>query len=372
MAIALLSACGSERDASATPAADTPVAPSAAPRAAPAEANEPPAASMPTPPAPPGAIPATPPVSFDPPVLDFGIVVPSSTARGLITIRNEGEADVRIIASRTSCGCTNTTPLDGRVIPAGQTLTFDASMKIKSGLGPKHEQVAILFEGYAEGLVRYDLRAEASLPVRAVPPVLRATETLTGRVDLESRDGAAFRVLTAGGAPPRFVGFDPATDAPRSHYTIEWDLTAAQVHGEVPWFWVVETDRPDAPIVDLRVQHDTTRVEQPRGRPWVPKDLRVIVGSIEVGTPVEFESYIEFASGIPIPTGTAAVASPSSNIMVELVRTWTVRQELHYRIRMTVTDAPPGPFYELMTLKAAGFDAPLRLIGRVAVELPQR
>ncbi len=251
------------------------------------------------------------------------------------------------------------------MIAAGAELTFEASMKLKSGLGPKQERVAILFEGSGQGVINYDLKAEASLPVRAVPPYITATETLGGRVELEARDGVPFRVLSAGGAPPRFVGFDPAADPPRARYTIEWDLTAEDRAGAVPWFWVVETDRADSGIVDLRVRHASTRATQPRGRPWVPKDHRVVVDRVTPGSPVEFETHVDFVSGVPIPVDTAAVRADAPNLRTELVRAWADGRSLWYRVRLTVTDAPPGPLYETVTVTADGFDEPLRVIGRI-------
>ena len=313
-----------------------------------------------------------PPIEFQPPQLDFGNLTPGGEATGMTRIWNVGSVPLKIEQSITSCGCTAAEDLTGRVIPAGGFIEFSTTMSMKSGLGEKKEKISIRFEGYSDTFAVFYFTAEVSLPIRVTPPHIRASQRevhgwvpiSSGEVLLEASDGKPFRLLASHGQPPDFIGYDPAHDPPRAEYRVRWDLDRF-AGGTVPWFWVFETDRPDCPVVDARFRHSSTLPVRPPGRPWVPKDQRVLVGNVRNGEPFEVTTKMEYVKDrAPAPT-TAAVRSDSPFLRAELAEAQRDGQFLGFRIRVIPTNAPAGLLYGTLTLSASGFDVQLQIIGRI-------
>jgi hypothetical protein len=189
--------------------------------------------------------------------------------------------------------------------------------------------------------------------------------TTSGQIEVKSLDGKPFRVLRTHGAPPEYVGFDPATDEPRGVYTLRWDLT--RFGKRIPWFWVVETDRPDAPVIDARIRHASTLSPRVPDRHWQPKDQRIVVGVVPAGEPFEISTGIECDAGTFPDPATAAVTTASPHLQAELLETQRDEQHLNYRVRVTpAAEAPPGLLYETIQVHAGGYVVPLRIIGRIA------
>ena len=306
-----------------------------------------------------------PPVEFEPANLNFGIVPPHTIGKGTAKIWNVGDQPLRIVKSITSCGCTSTENLAGRVIPPGGFIEFATEMEMKTGLGAKKEKVTLFFEGYGGTQVIFFYNAEVARPVRVIPPYVDAdNQGQIGTVEVSSLDNKPFRILKAHGLSPQFVGFDNATDEPRTQYTLKWDMS--QFDGQrVPWFWVIETDHPEAPIVDVRVRHDSTRPIPPDGRPWQPKDYRVLIDLVRNGESVEIITKHEYAGNrTPMPQ-TARVQNLSAILDVELVGIEQKGQLLEFRVRVTPKNAPLGLLYEHINVGSVGYMVPLRIIGRV-------
>ena len=306
-----------------------------------------------------------PPVEFEPANLNFGIVPPHTIGKGTAKIWNVGDQPLRIVKSITSCGCTSTENLAGRVIPPGGFIEFATEMEMKTGLGAKKEKVTLFFEGYGGTQVIFFYNAEVARPVRVIPPYVDAdNQGQIGTVEVSSLDNKPFRILKAHGLAPQFVNFDPATDEPRTRYTLKWDMS--QFDGQrVPWFWVIETDHPEAPIVDVRVRHDSTRLIPPDGRPWQPKDQRVLIDVVRNGESVEIITKHEYAGNrTPMPQ-TARVQNLSAILDVELVGIEQKGQLLEFRVRVTPKNAPLGLLYEHINVGSVGYMVPLRIIGRV-------
>ena len=314
-----------------------------------------------------------PPVEFEPAVMDFGILGPGQVAQGTVKIWNVGEEPLRILTSRTSCGCTVTDDLGGRVIPPGSFTEFITAMDPKSGLGPKQESLRMIFKDYEWVVVDYSFRAELALPVRVSPPFLAAstrddsggwTQTASGTVDLSSIDGSPFSILRAYHDDPQYVDFNPATDEPRNTYTIKWNLDQF-AGGPIPWFWVIETDHPDAPVVDVRIRHSSAMPAQVPTRPWQPKDQRVLVDFIRNGESFEITTKHEYAPNRAPQPQTARVQSLSQLLDVQLISAQPTGQILEFRLRITPRDAPSGLLYEKISVGSAGHMVQLRIIGRL-------
>ena len=306
-----------------------------------------------------------PPVEFEPANLNFGIVPRHTIGKGTAKIWNVGDQPLRIVKSITSCGCTSAENLAGRVIPPGGFIEFATEMEMKTGLGAKKEKVTLLFEGYGRTQVIFYYNAEVARAVRVIPPYVDAvTQGRTGSVEVTSLDNKPFQILKAHGLAPQFVGFDPAANEPRSQYTLKWNMS--QFEGQrVPWFWVIETDHPDAPIVDVRLRHDSTRPVRDRIRPWAPKDLRILIDLVRNGESVEIITKHEYVPDrTPVPQ-TARVQSLSAILDAKLVGVEQKGQLLEFRVRVTPNNAPLGMLYEHISVGSAGYMVPLRIIGAV-------
>ncbi|MHC4990515.1 MAG: DUF1573 domain-containing protein [Planctomycetota bacterium] len=311
-----------------------------------------------------------PPIELEPPVLDFGILEPGGVGRGSVRIWNVGQQPLRVLRAATSCGCTTTDSLDGRVIQPGGSTEFTTNMELKSGLGEKREMLRVLFEGYNRP-VSYAFRAEASLMVRATPPHLTAVDAeteeviLEGQLDIASRDGRPFRILATAGSAPQYVDYDPRSDPPRDRYQLRWDLRAMDAQNAVPWFWMIETDHPEAPVVDVRIRHPETKPTRPQGRPWVPKDQRALLGILVPGITQEITAKLEYNPRSRPEPATAAARSDTTELFdVQLVDAVAEGQFIKFRLRVTPLPGPAGLVYGKATLSASGFDMPLYLIGR--------
>ena len=193
-------------------------------------------------------------VAVAPPIHDLGIVKPGSTNPATFTLINTGSSPMKVLSAQPNCKCTEITPIVGQVIPGGGSLRFSASLAAPLVPGDKEAVVVIAFEG--GGAVQAKIKGEVRLPILATPPYVDALrDATTGTITLKSLDGRPFSVLQSGGAAPRFVGFDPTTDAPRSEYTVTWDL-AGRAPEAMPIWWFIRTDRTDCDAIPLRVRDE--------------------------------------------------------------------------------------------------------------------
>ena len=231
-----------------------------------------------------------PPVEFDPPILDFGYLKPNEKGVGTIQIRNVGEEPIKILQASPSCRCTALGNVRGKVIAPGSSVPMTVQLDGRSTFGTRTASIKFVFEGYGQAL-DFDLKADVAFAVRPWPSIFNTVKgDLIGQMVVESVDGRTFNVLAADRKPPRFIGFDPELEAPRSRYVLEWDLTEYTVD-TMPRWWVIETDHPEAPLVDASVRHKAFLAqgrEASRGRGWRVEDRRVILGLSPVGEPIEF------------------------------------------------------------------------------------
>ncbi len=264
--------------------------------------------------APAAPVQSAPPIRLDPPSLDFGFVAPSSASTGTVALVNTGATPLKILAVQPSCKCTTISDLAGTEIPAGGSVDLEATLDAQPAPGPKRAQIRVLVEGYTQ-VVTVQLQAEVALPVRVTPPYINAVEgkNQTGRLVVQATDGKPFRICSAHGLPPRYLGFDPATEELRSQYLLEYDV--ADFGSRLPRYFVIETDRPDAPLVDVLLRHENSF-------PAINirmKDYRIPAGVLATGQSKEFTIRLDNRIDRPAPPINAAI-SRSSDGMVEFVR----------------------------------------------------
>jgi hypothetical protein len=287
-----------------------------------------------------GPVQGMPPIRLEPPVLDFGFVPPSSASTGVVKLVNPTDAPLKILAVQPSCKCTTISDLEGQTIPARGSLDLEATLDAAAAPGPKKAQIRVLVDGYTQVVV-VELKAEVALSVRVTPPYINAVEgkNQSGRLVVQSTDGKPFRICSTHGMPPRYVGFDPATDEPRSQYLVEYDV--ADLGDRIPRYWVVETDRADAPLVDVLLRHE-------RSFPNFNirmKDYRISAGVVPVGGSGEFKIRLENRTD---PVTTAISRSPAGK--VEFVSESVGEEETEVTLRLTPAAGTEGFLYLPFTI----------------------
>lgn len=249
------------------------------------------------------------PLLVDPPSIDFGRVAPGTKHPARFTLRNAGSEPLTIAKAVPSCKCTDVSDIVGRTIAPGASLELSAALLVPKSPGEKDAKVMISVEG-KPGLVVARMVADVTQPVRSAPAYVDALRGAQGgTIRLSSVDGKPFRVTSAGGKAPSFVGFDPAVDAPRAEYEVSWTL-AGLGQGQLPQWWVIDTDREDCPQVPLRVRHETTgfRFDMERNaRFWFPPESIVLAGKARAGTPVTLTTTIEHQN----PAAQGLVTNPA-------------------------------------------------------------
>ncbi len=300
-----------------------------------------------------------PPITLDPPVLDFGIVPPSVTRSGVVKIVNTGTRELEILTVQPSCKCTTLEDLAGKKIPVGGFVELKAEMEAQSSPGTKKAEVKILIDGYTQ-VVNVVLRNEVSLAVRVTPAYLNVVpgQPESGRLVIESIDKQPFRVCSVGGKAPILVGFDPSKDEPRSQYLLDWDFKRDFPDGIAPRYWLIETDRADAPLIDVFVRHTST----------FPKvafkftDYRHTFGRMEEGASHDFSVEIsELGPGERIATA----ATASSNAKVDFLGVEADGTNTKINLRVTPNSGVLGIVYVPFTIYSNKRQQELTVWGQV-------
>jgi hypothetical protein len=330
LALAVVPAPACTEASPGTPApasASAPQAPSSSPQA-PAAASAPQA----RPAAPAAQAPSGIPLLVEPPLVDFGVVAPGTKHPARFMLRNAGTEPLTIARAQPSCKCTTLEDISGKKIPVGGFIELKAEIKAQSSPGTKKAEVKVLIDGYTQ-VVNIVLRNEVSLPVRVSPAYLNVVQgqPTTGRLIVESIDNKPFRICSVGGKAPNLVGFDPSKDEPRNQYLLDWDFKRDFPEGKAPRYWLIETDRADAPLLDVFVRHESTfpRVQ------FKFTDYRYTFGRMEEGSSYDFVVELsELATGERIATA----ATGSSSAKVEFLGTET--EGTHVKIKLRVTPNP--------------------------------
>ena len=305
-----------------------------------------------------------PPVTAVPPILDFGFIPPNIDSFGSVKLVNTSEKPVTILAVQPTCKCTTLNDLGGTVIEPGGSVELEAALDGGPNPGSKTASVKVLIAGFARPL-EVDLKAEITLPIRAIPPYINAVrdQNPTGRVVIESITNKPFRICSLHGSKPTFLGFDPETDEPRSKYILTYDLATVPV--PYPRYLMVLTDDPDVPVVDLYLRHETTM-------PQINRALRVHGGFRHPLNKLNQGSSTEIEIGLVV-TGdrVATVISGTPDARVDLVKTRdeTIEDKVVTFHTINVTPAKDfvGPLYFLITfMTTSGQSADVPVFGVVA------
>lgn len=318
------------------------------------------------------ARPEQPPFAFDPPQLDFGYLAPRQDVVGTFKIRNVGDEPLRVLSMKPSCACTKVLKdPTGAVIAPGESAEVEIELGARDTGGERDTNIDFVFAPGGRGVMT--LKAQYVRPVRTDPGYIQAMNAVRGQVALSSIDGEPFRVLAVNNGPPRFVGFDPASDERRNRYTLAWDIsrydptTCADEDGNpMPRWLVVETDHPDAPVVELFIRHRCAMNEAPGAREWRPENQHVVIGAVRPGETVEFEEGIFWPKEVRPDEQMQTVLSESPLIEAKLLEVVGTPGSERVRVQITVKeDHPGGLLMAPIRVYGSRNGAPLMIIGSV-------
>lgn len=227
------------------------------------------------------------PIEFEPRLVDLGYMLPNETKDVTFQIRNLSDEPVKITLVKPSCACTTLDDLAGTVIPPRGAVSLTAQLKAYSKPSPISSSITFLFEGYAESS-EVTLSAQVARAIKTVPQIFNCVKgVMSGQVVVQSVDGQPFTIFAANRQPPQFIGFDPEIDELRNSYVLAWDVSQ-YTEETLPGWWVIETDHPDCPVVDVSVRHQWNPMERVPGRVWQLRTQHIVVNSIESGESAEF------------------------------------------------------------------------------------
>ncbi len=260
-----------------------------------------------------------PPLKAEPNVIDLKYVQPGTKNTGTAKLTNVGAEAVKILRVTTSCHCTIPTDLSNVTLEPGESVDLDATLEAGKYMGAQQRQVRVFVDGYAVPLQLYVV-AQVSHGVSANPVYIDAFQQKRGEVVLESVDGKTFKVECFDGRTPTaadFKDFDPEKDEPRSKYVYVYDLTNTPPDQLKPWF-VVVTDHPTAPLIDLRVINPELIPKLTGQEPWRMGDDRVLLGTVKPGERKEFDVTLT-RNAMYQDDSQPVVTSDDPNVTVELV-----------------------------------------------------
>ncbi len=218
-------------------------------------------------------------LEFTPPTLDFGTVDRLTNQEGVVKIKNIHSETVTLHQPTAGCSCT-VPKLPKMIIEPGETIEMSVQLAIGYNLGAVNKSVNVRVQGQT-GMYTIPVRADATYAVKTTPTFLNSgradrSGSMTGAILVESVDGRPFKILRANNARPVILSSEGTTDAGSTSYRLEYSLEA----GSIPPAFLIETDHPHAPLVDLRVTHAEVLAEE---RKYRGKSLKVLMPSANAG-----------------------------------------------------------------------------------------
>lgn len=301
------------------------------------------------------------PVGDEEATLDWGRVGLEETVYGSVRVVNAGDDPIRILAMRASCQCTALDDLQGTTLAPGESASARITVETRSIPGIIRNQIRFVFSDQTTTSVQ--LVFETSRAVEATPAFIDATASPYepyGIVKLKAVDGRPFRILSSHGTTPIYAfAYDAAKDEPRSEYTMVWNLdgydpeTCLNAAGEpMPLWWVIETDHPGAPLVDLRVrQFPCTGLDGPNAiRRWYLSKNHAMLGRMPAGASAEFEVEMKWLRNSVVNDVIDRVSEDDDQFDAELVSVTRDGDQIIALIRVTLSENARGLVYGRMTI----------------------
>ena len=310
-------------------------------------------------------------VVVSPGVLDLGTQSLMSRPTGEITLTNRGDKAVTLVAVSPTCSCLKPEFTDRVVLSPGANHTVAVAHEPRSQAGPSKATLRFVFLG--NDIVNVPVEAMFTRPVKADPTWIDfRRDGDRGRLKLRSLDSRPFRVLSVQGVA--------VPDAPAALLQeVPWDLstydteTCTNPAGErMPSWIVVQTDHPDAPIVDVRVRKDgCTNPDIPgvgESRAWMILDQRVVLGELSPGEKQLHELRVALLPNRTMNEQFTVAKSESSGLVTRLID--VIQKEDGNMVRVEIgagTDCPAGVLMGTFQVKSstAGHDQQIHVFGVV-------
>jgi hypothetical protein len=310
---------------------------------------------------------ATGPVRVEPAVAKLGKVQPNSTTSATFRLTNTTAAPLRVANAIPSCKCTAISEVIGKIIGPGETIEMKAALKAPPTPGERDAKVFVSFDGVKNPVV-VTLVGDVEMPIIAEPAFVDALKGVTkGTIAVRSQDGTPFRIVSAGGKP--------LSGAAAASHSIAWDLADRAASNTLPIWWVIETDRPDCPLIPLRVRNENTGSKWDMARferQWHVKDQIVFVPSLVAGKPTEVTIELEHYNPRKAPVlanwaANAAVQSKVPDVKVELIEAKSLSAEAaELRVRLTPAAGTTGSREGGLVVSTATGSADVPFVVRIA------
>ncbi|MBG83136.1 MAG: hypothetical protein CMJ40_01165 [Phycisphaerae bacterium] len=317
---------------------------------------------------------------FEPASLRLGYVLPESVITSEFTLVNDSDEPLLVKEVKRGCSCTEVTFQAGEIPPGGSRkglATFTAGMTPTT----KNNKVRILFEKHRP--MTLPMNAMVSRAVHVQPPNFRmhAKSSFDGpvartasRVQLSSTDSQPFRVLSSGGRPPIPVSGGGNPSEPSTAQSVMIDIgdydkeTLLDPQGnKMPPFWIIETDHPDAPVIEVRIMHrEFFPHRREKEREWVFVENRVVVDAVDPGEAVQFELPIIW-NALEGQRTQQIIAAESNSPQFEasLVGMKKDGRKSKAVIEIRPVEGVVGPYQGRIELVSHEHRAPLPVIGHV-------
>ena len=309
-------------------------------------------------------------VEIDPPAYEFGFLRPQEVRTKTVRLTNRDKVPIRLQGTWRGCSCT-TLDVQPLTLAPGESIAVPATLT--AGMTPTSKDSSVKLELIGRPPITLPTKGEIIRGVRARPRDITTYRsggvagnyTKAGRITVDAPEGPAFRVLSVNGVPQ--------DTNPSLQHTISWDVsdfdgkTGLNAAGDtIPKFWLIETDHPETPVMEVQVRHRAL-LPSPRGqRPWFYVEQRVNVGGIERGGSGEFTLPVKWVGGKKPAIGLESARSTRDSFEASLVRLEDKDKDTLATIRITPAPDTKGPFQGIIVLSGDGYESTLPVIGHAA------
>ncbi|MCH2141920.1 MAG: DUF1573 domain-containing protein [Phycisphaerales bacterium] len=306
-------------------------------------------------------------VTLEPSSYAFGFLRPSEVRSRTLVVTNRESQPIRLKGTWKGCSCTT---LDVQAGLLGPGESREVTATLTAGLTPTTKDSSVKLEVTGRPPIVLPMTGEIIRGVRARPRDIstyayRGAEgnyRPRGSVTLDAPEGVPFRILAINGQPQQ--------TEPSLQHTVVWDVsqydatTGLDADGElVPRFWLVETDHPDTPVMELRVSHRASRIP-PRGdRPWFFTELYVNAGPAGEDGNAVFTLPIKGLSGLKANADTIrGVRSLSDEFTARLRSLRLEGRDVMAEIVLTPVSDAVGAIKGQIMIEGEQWQAPLHVV----------
>jgi len=275
-------------------------------------------------------------IEVEPTVADLGYIEPSGVKEMEIQLHNVGQEPVEFLRVTSTCSCAVGRLMRG-LTPPGESAALMVRVEARPFVGPIEQTLNVWYSD-ARRPLQVPVKAETTRAVRVEPFYLNLITDQKGEILLESIDDQPFRVTSVNGQTP-----DPHTHGNRlselaKKHVLAYDLSNVSAEELHPWF-LIETDHPDAPILDLRVVHPAVISQGDGGRgAFTPSPDRLVLGRVQPDQSAETTiTLVNLDEG-----ALSSVESADDRLSIEVIEEKSTGDGVEVRLRITPSAQAKG------------------------------